>query len=299
MYIKPMTFQEYLVAAEYLDLLEILSNLKPGEKLDTVIQIKLEQLLREYFVLGGMPEVIKNYLEYKDIQQCNIIQLSLLNTFRNDFGKYASRLRHKYLQKIFEKSPQMIGQHFKFSKVDPHMQSRDLRKAMEALKDAGLIHDILNTKANGLPLNSSISEKKFKILFLDIGLVKASSKLDANTMLNEALLLLNQGQLAEQFVGQELLSHSSPYDNQELYYWEREKKTSQAELDYITSINDQILAIEVKSGKIGRLKSLQVFLQNCPAKTVGIRISLHPLGIDKNILSIPLYMIHEMKRLVV
>lgn len=300
LYLKPMTFKEYLLAAGYHNILEILANLTVKNTINPAINHKLEQLLREYFVLGGMPAVINHYIEHKDVQYCNILQLSLLNTFRNDFGKYASKVKHKYLQKIFEQAPVMIDKHFQFSKVDPHMQARDLREALDALKDAGLLYDICATAASGLPLNMTINAKKFKILFLDVGLTKASSNIDAAIMLQKELLLINQGQLVEQFVGQELLAHMPPYTDGKIFYWQRDKHGSTAEIDYITNINDNIIAIEVKSGKTGRLKSLQSFLQDRSAgyNTVGVRISLHPLAFDRGILSIPLYMVHELKRLV-
>jgi uncharacterized protein len=297
LYLKPLSFQEYLQSNGYDALLELLANLTPSETLNTAVEQKLQELLREYFVLGGMPEVIQHYQQQHNWMQVQIIQSSLLTTYRNDFGKYASTTKHKYLQRLFDTVPSMVGQHFQYSKVDPDMQARDLRLALDCLIDAGIVYKVYRTSAAGLPLNAAMSEKKFKLLFLDIGLVKAKSLLDPSLMLQKDLMLLNQGMLVEQFVGQELLAYAQPYYPAEIFYWQRDKEGSKAEVDYVLQANDVILPIEVKAGKTGRLRSLQEFMKE--KKTpFGIRLSLHPLSFEKGILSVPLYMIHELRRLI-
>lgn len=299
MYLKPMTFKEFLLALGYQDLLAQIVNANISTTFNPAVTELLEKLLHLYFVTGGMPEVIQSYIETQDFSQAKIIQLSLLNTFRNDFGKYASIAKHKYLQRIFEKAPGLIAQHFKYSQIDPEMQSRDLKAAIETLQFAGLIYQIWASQATGLPLSALINPKKYKLLFLDIGLVKASSNLDAELMLHKDLMLVNKGNLAEQFVGQELLALAQPYSPGELCYWEREAKGSSAEIDYVVNVGDKIIPIEVKSGKTGTLKSLNYFLQNIAiGKPLGIKISMQPLSLYDNILSIPLYMISELERLV-
>ena len=163
--------------------------------------------------------------------------------------------------------------------------------------NAGVIHQVYSTNAAGLPLNSLINTNKFKLLFVDVGLAKASSFLDPKLMLQEDLMLINRGALVEQFVGQELLAYGAPYLSGQLFYWDREKKGSEAEVDYIINVDDNIIPIEVKSGKTGSLKSIQVFLNDKKAK-FGVRISLKPLSFKNNILSVPLYMIHELPRII-
>lgn len=299
LYLKPMTFKEFLLANNYQDLLEQIVNANLFTVFNTAIINQLEKLLRIYFVTGGMPEVIQSYLQTLDFSQTKIIQLSLLNTFRNDFGKYASIAKHKYLQRLFEKVPSLIAEHFKYSQIDPSMQSRDLKTAIETLQYAGLIYQIWASSASGLPLNALINPKRYKLLFLDIGLVKANSNLDAELMLNENLMLVNKGNLVEQFVGQELIAFAPPYIPSQLCYWERNVKGSCAEVDYVINIDDRIIPIEVKSGKAGTLKSLNYFLKHVLlGKPIGIKISMQPLGMHDNILSIPLYMVSEIERLV-
>lgn len=111
------------------------------------------------------------------------------------------------------------------------------------------------------------------------------------------LVLLHQGMLAEQFVGQELLAYMPCYRNDFLFYWERSKPTSSAEVDFIISVDSMILPIEVKAGATGRLKSLKLFMQE-KNSSVGLRISQNNLSLHDTILSIPLYMISQINRLV-
>ena len=144
-------------------------------------------------------------------------------------------------------------------------------------------------------------EKKFKYCFLDVGLVKRMNQLDASVLLNQDLMLLDQGALAEQFVGQELLAHSDYYEKHQLYFWSRDEQGGRAEIDFLTVIDGQIFPIEVKSGAAGRLRSLHQYLleHDCP---FGIRLSMAPLSFEEKsgskILSVPLYLISELPRLV-
>ena len=103
--------------------------------------------------------------------------------------------------------------------------------------------------------------------------------------------------MAEQFVGQELLAYSSAHDLPQLYYWVRGEKSASSELDFVINVDSKIIPVEVKAGKTGRLKSLQIFLEEKHAD-LGIRISQQPLSLDKKILSVPLYMTGELQRLV-
>ena len=146
-----------------------------------------------------------------------------------------------------------------------------------------------------MPLDATINEKKFKLNFIDVGLVKRCNQLDVALLLSNDFTLLNQGALTEQFVGQELLAYAPAYEKTKLYFWARDERGT-AEIDYVIANKGQIYPIEVKSGKLGRLKSLQQYLQEhtCP---FGVRLSAAPLSLSDRILSIPLYMLSELPRL--
>lgn len=297
LYVKPLSFKEYLKVRGYPQLLDRLHQIQLNEDLNSAVFMQTEALLREYFVTGGMPETVADFIEHKQLNRCQRIQASILETYRNDFGKYARESRHKYLEKMVEKAPGMIATQFRYSIVDPHMKSRDLKYALSDLTDAGLIYPVHSTAAAGLPLSAQINEKKFKLLFLDIGLVQQANGLEAELFLNKDLMQINHGQLVEQFVGQELLAYGPDYQRTALFYWDRDKPGSTAEVDYIINIGDTIIPIEVKAGKTGSLKSLHSFMQ-LKRSPLGVRLSMKPLALMNNVLSVPLFMVHELPRLI-
>ena len=296
-YLKPLSFKEYLVGRGDTQLREWIEKINLNSKVETVVHERLLKLVQEYMVLGGMPAVLQSYFTEHDTGQCMNIQTALLHTYRQDFGKYANKSDHRFLQRIFERVPGLIGETFKYSKVDPEMRSRDLKEALYLLQKAGLIYPVYSTSAAGVPLASLINEKKFKVLFVDIGLVTRAGKLDAELLLNQDVLLVNRGMLAEQFVGQELLAYASRFDDESLYFWAREERSSMAEVDFVTTVGAKIIPIEVKAGTTGHLKSLKMFVEE-KKSIVGVRLSQHPLSLLDGVLSLPLYMVGEVSRLV-
>lgn len=297
LYLKPLSFKEYLSAKGYQELRKFLEQVTWKDSIAEPVHMQLLHLIKEYMIVGGMPEVIKEYLLYEDWIKCQDIQTQLLQTYRNDFGKYAPRTNHKYLQLLFEKAPGLIAETFKFVNVDPEVRSRDLKKALELLRDAGLIHVVYSTAASGLPLVSLINERKFKIIFLDIGLAMRTTGLQSELLFTDNVMLVNRGSLAEQFVGQEFVAYSPDNEESRLYYWTHEKITSQSEVDYVISIDGHIIPVEVKAGATGKLKSLRRFMDEKKIN-FGIRISQHPLSFHDKIVSVPLYLIGEVQRLV-
>ncbi|OGT65423.1 MAG: hypothetical protein A3J38_05815 [Gammaproteobacteria bacterium RIFCSPHIGHO2_12_FULL_45_9] len=296
LYMKPCSFKEFLIASGDHRLLAYLSDVKVSVGVEKPFHDVLLGKCREYFVLGGMPEVLNYYINQKKYLGCEVIQGTILEYYEKDFPKYGEKINIKTLQTIFKKSPSLIGKRLKFSAIDPDIQARDQKPSLVALSNAGLIYPVYHTSANGLPLNATLNEKKFKILFLDLGLLAHASRIDMHSLFTEDLSLLNQGALAEQFVGQEFIAHSENYEKPELYYWEREKKGAQAEIDYVMQLSGHIFPVEVKAGSTGRLKSLRVFMDE-KKLTIGIRISSHNLSFYDGILSVPFYMIHELPRI--
>lgn len=297
LYLKPLSFYEYLVSRNQTKLLEILENVTLKKPFDKFVHDQFLKILREYFLIGGMPSVVSSFLKNGSFLECNIILAGLLETYRSDFPKYSTKGQYKYLQTLFEKAPGLVCQNFKYSHVSQEERSKDLKIALDQLCWAGLLHKIIATNASGIPLQAHVKENKFKLLFLDGGLVNCANKLDLQVTWNLELMQINSGILAEQFVGQELLAYANPYMNSPLYFWARDKKGAMAEVDYILQMGSLILPIEVKAGKTGSLKSLTQFLIEKQAP-FGIRISQHILSFHDRILSVPLYMISQLPRLI-
>jgi predicted AAA+ superfamily ATPase len=297
LYLRPLSFTEYLEASGHTKLKEYLEHVNLKTSIEQPIHEKLMTLIPEYFALGGMPAVLAEYFESKSLLRVQEIQTSILATFRKDFGKYAHRMPHKHLETIFTKAPGLIGQWLKYSTLDPSVSPETLRNAIDKLCDAGLISLVHATSGSGLPLVSHKNKKKRKFLFLDIGLVKRACNLSLEVLMQEDLQLINQGALAEQFVGQELLVTVQAEEANALFSWKREEKSSSAEIDFLVAIDRWIVPIEVKSGSIGALRSLKLFMTEKKIP-LGMRISANNLSLRDSILSIPFYLIEQLPRLV-
>lgn len=296
MHLQPLSFREYLEAHSYTSLNLYLSEVTFQQPFNEVAHQKLLKLVKEYLALGGMPEVHEDFLINHDILSCQNIQTSLLATYRRDFGKYAPHNMHEYLETVFKNAPNLIGQQIKYVDFNREYRSRDLKNAIELLEKAGVLQRIFSTAASGFPLSSTLNEKKFKLVYLDVGLANRNSKIDIMTLLNQEIDFINSGHIMEQYVGQELLAYS-PFDEEpELYFWERDKLGSQAELDYVITRHGKIIPLEVKAGKTGRLKSLRIFMEE-KKSPLGIRISQNPLQYENGILSVPYYLLSEMGRI--
>ncbi len=291
LYLKPLSFEEYLLARGKGSLLKDVL-----EEESAALHVKLIQFVREYFLIGGMPAAVASFCQNQNLEEVSQIHEVLLSTYQADFSKYASSAEQKYLKVLFQGIFQMIAQHFKYSKVDPHIRSRELKIALDHLQWAGLLHQIFASSATGIPLSAQLKKSRFKTIFLDIGLTQHFLQIDPIIVLENHLIQINRGAIAEQFVGQELLAYHSPYQEGQLFYWERDKKGSEAEVDFLYVFDGQIIPIEVKAGPYGKLKSLQSFMES-KKSSIGVRISQKHLSFENGILSVPFYLIGQLSNL--
>ena len=295
-HLGPLSFGEFLTAAGHVALRSHLAGVQLSQPPESQLHEKLLELLRIYLILGGMPSALNAYFENRDWQNTQRIQSSLLQTFRSDFGKYAKTSENKYLLRVFDQAPQLVGNRIKYANIDDECQSRDIKNALQLLELAGIIKTVVATSAAGLPLGAQANEKKFKLIFLDVGLMQNVCGLQSVLTVAKDFLQINAGAVAEQFVGQELSAYADPYQPHRLFFWVRDKKNSSAEVDYVTAIDSQRLPIEVKAGKTGKLRSLRLFLEEKQIP-FGVRFSQEPLSFYAQILSVPLYMVEQLPRL--
>ena len=256
-YLYPLSFGEYLDALGKKSLRkELLSN----RALATPIHKQLLGYLRDYTITGGMPEVVSEFISTGDLIECQNIQSSIIETFMADFSKYAKRHQIKYLTTIFNAIPSQLGRKLKFSNISKLYKSRDLGEALTLLELAGLLIKVHHSSSNGIPLEHEKDHKKFKVIFFDVGLAMRILRVPLQELIiNDDITLVNEGALAEQLVGQEILAYSSCRERAHLYYWHRESKSSNAEVDYVTEKGRDIIPIEVKSGLRGTTRSLNLF----------------------------------------
>ncbi len=287
----PMSFIEFL-KAQNLDLLikAIVEHPDPSVPESEIVHNTALTKLREYFAIGGMPEVVRTWAETEDPMLCSKIQHTIIRSYRQDFSKYAKDHQIQYVNTIFESALQQLGQKFKFSKLPGEYRKRELLPALDLLVKAGIIHKIYQSNGQGIPLGATTDQEHFKIIFLDVGLSQALLDLNlGDWFLNSETAFINKGTLVEAFVGQEILVYSDNNHDPRLYYWQRNAKGSEAEVDYLTQLNGQLIPIEVKSSEGGHLKSMHLFLEAHPKTPYGIRLSTQHYSVYEKIHSYPLY----------
>jgi predicted AAA+ superfamily ATPase len=191
---------------------------------------------------------------------------------------------------LFNEIPSQSGRKFIFSHLSGENRARDLHPALDLLVKADMVHKIYHTAGNGIPLGAEINFKRYKLLFLDIALHQYLLGLHPGESIIHPLdYMINNGALAEVLGGQELAGYSSPLKKSPLYYWHREAKSSNAEVDYLIVHSGNIIPLEIKAGKAGRLKSLQQFLSVHPSTPYGMVFNDNYPAQFEDIKSLPLY----------
>ena len=309
LFMGSMTFEEYLNANNGEQLVHYLEDYSLEESIPESIHSKAMEHLRTYFLIGGMPEVVGTYIESGSFLEADKIKYSILNTFRDDFNKYKGRHDLTNLQEVFDRLGIIVGKKITYKSLLPDGKSYKVEKILKLFENARLLYRAYHSSANGLPLKAEINRKKAKGIFLDIGLYLSINGLSLSSLnMDENLFFSNRGELAEQFIGQHLLYSRPEYMIPEVYYWNREKSQSNAEIDYLLQLNNTILPIEVKSGKTGTLKSLHLFMDQKDLK-LAVRFSTNKPIVemvssslsDSNyrykLITLPLYMVEQTERL--
>ncbi len=258
MHVPPMTFYEYLLAMGNEVAAETLLA-HPREHHEFVAKVLQEQL-RDYFLVGGMPEAVKVYRETQSKLEAFKIHDQIVTSYRADFPKYRPMVNYACLDGVFESACRSAGQQIQYTRLYEHATGFTNHKAFDLLCKAQLINKVRATNPSGVPLGGAVG-KRFKAFMLDIGLMQHECGVDAPLVAQSTdLLAPYRGQLAEQFVAQELVA----WHHQDLYYWSRTAKSANAEVDFLTIRDGAIYPVEVKSGPAGKLKSLHLCLKTYP-----------------------------------
>lgn len=254
------------------------------------IHSRMLDLLGEYLSIGGMPEAVKRWVETKDPLQPLKVLRQIAAAYRQDFEKYAKRVQVKYLEVLFRQVPFIVGKEFAYKEIHGEYRKRELAPALELLERAGIIHLIRHTSGQGIPIGSEVNFDIFKVIYIDVALCQSILGIDVSIWFLRPLEgFENRGEIAESFVGQELLCYGSPQAKADLYFWKRNEKSSSAEVDYLIQQKDQIIPVEVKSGHGSKLRSFHLFLNTHPKSSFGIRFSPLDYSIDQKLDSRPLY----------
>jgi len=255
LHMEPMTFEEFLIANDKELLAEKIKQ--PNIHLSPSVLEIVNNELYKYYIIGGMPECVKIFADTGSLLDPISIQTDLIATFRQDFSKYAGHSDKRCLNSVLSSVASRIGEQIKYSQLAENYSNPTIKKAFELLETARLFTKVRAASPSGLPLGASTSDKKFKAVFLDIGLMSNLNGFYSDrTISKQKLIAAFSGKMAEQFVGQEI--RAATHEN--LYYWSRDARSSSAETDYLIEKEGEILPIEVKSGKSGSLKSLHLLL---------------------------------------
>lgn len=291
LFMYPLNFFEFLEAENETGLIKMIECSDYNNPIDDVFHKRLINRLKTYLITGGMPEVVQKYIDTHDLLQCQNILDELIVTFVDDFAKYKKKAPVERLEEVFRNVALQSGQKFKYSKIDKHLPAAIYKDALNLLVKAGIAVKTHHTSANGLPLGAQINPKKFKVNLFDVGLHQRLMGLNLSGLLvSNDFTVINKGCLAETFTALELLAYGNPRIKQNLFYWHREARNSNAEVDYIFQKNDKIIPIEVKAGTRGQMQSLRLFMEE-KNLNFGIRISLENFSKYEEVRVCPMYAI--------
>lgn len=256
-YLYPFDFFEYLEAKGEKELLNFLKDVSLDDHIPKGIHDTSLKLFYEYTMVGGMPEIVKIFLERNDINYLRNIYSSLFTSYSEDVYKYSSLANSKYLTHVIEQSPLFAGTNITYERFGgSSFKSREMSRAFDILEKVMLVYQVRKTNSKNLPLIEK--RKRSKLLFLDVGLVNYQMGIQDSYLNLKDLNDFYRGRIAEQVVGQNILAQfmNSP---PRIFYWARKKPRGSAEIDFCLNKKGYILGVEVKSGKSGRLKSLFSF----------------------------------------
>lgn len=285
MFMFPMTFDEFLVANGEQILLNARNDASSNNPLPELLYRKLIGLMRTFLLVGGMPEAVAKWVETHDYLACQEVQDDIVVSYEDDFSKYKKKVEPALLRQTLRSAAVQITKKFVYSMVASGNKTAEVKKALEMLIKAGLLIPVTHTDANGLPLGSESDMSYRKMLLLDTGLCLRIlnmstgdiSELTTKILTDDISNLVKKGPMAEMVAGLELLHYRTPNIRHELFYWMRQAKNSQAEVDYMTSYKQAVLPIEVKAGTQGGMKSLWILMREKGLRK-AVRTSLENFG---------------------
>ena len=281
----PLSYIEFLIAmGEELMADKLLSMDKP-EPLPDILHEKMLEHLKMYLYLGGMPEVLQDYLDNQDIASVRKIQIEILEAYQRDFSKYTDKIQTIKTSELWNSIPQQLAKEnkkFKYSDIRKHTRAATFEQTIEWLKMAGLVHVVYNISVPKLPLAGYADYSKFKIYLHDTGLLAAMLNISSEIIVEPTKIFSEyNGAFIENYVAQQLVTHG----HKELFYW---TSKSDAEVDFTLQIRDDIFPVEVKSGTSKNLKSLRSYADKYNPKLI-YRVSPRNFIQSGDFINIPLY----------
>lgn len=282
--IYPMNFEEFLLAKGEIEAYKLLTS--RDFSVINLLHDKFVDLLRQYYYVGGMPEVVKKYVETGALQEVRRIQNEILHGYERDFSKHAPKEQVPRIRMVWKSIPSQLfkdNKKFIYGALRKGARANDFEMAIQWLVDAGLLYKVSRCTKPALPLDIYEDLAAFKLYMVDLGLLGAMVGTEPSQILiNNAAFTEYKGGLTEQYVLQQMKSHGvSP-----IYYHKTDD--SRLELDFVIQRQAHLLPIEVKAEGNVRANSLSTLLKNTPSLT-AVRYSMLPYKEQGQLTNIPLY----------
>ena len=282
----PMTFSEFLIADGSSNLVDVMRQTKKINEIPKLFEDMLIEKLKVFYIIGGMPEAVYSWVNYKDIEKVNKIQKNILDSYENDFSKHTDANEANKISLIWNGIPSQLAKEnkkFVYQVVKEGARAREYEGALNWLNDANLISKCYLVNKCAFPLKAYYDLSAYKIYMNDVGLLRRMSNLDSRIILEGDRLFNDfKGSFTENYVANTL---SYLFDEAPNYY-----TFDRNEIDFVVQINNDIIPIEVKSGKSTNNNSLTKYNAKNDNK-VSLRFSLNNLSKDGKIVNIPLYFI--------
>lgn len=279
-----LSFSEFLAAIGQESFASLLE--KKDWSLIATFRSKFVDFLKQYYFVGGMPEVVNAFVERKDYAVVRQLQQNILDSYDRDFSKHAPIAEVPRIRMVWRSVPSQLAKEnrkFIYGVVKEGARAKDFELAIEWLIDAGLIYKINRVKKSGIPLSAYEDFSAFKLFMLDTGLLGAMSGLPAQALLDGSALFSDfKGAITEQYVLQQLKSKKGL----NIYYWSSD--SSRGELDFLLQRDMDIIPIEVKAEENLQSKSLRVFVEKNTGLH-GIRFSMSNYREQEWMTNYPLY----------
>ena len=289
----PMSFSEFLIADGCGNLVEYMKSLKDIESIPTIFFEQLEEKLKAYFIIGGMPEAVNVWVNEKNIELVNIVQENILRAYESDFSKHTLNSEANKISLIWNSIPSQLAKEnkkFLYQTIKEGARAREYENALNWLNDANLIYKIYNVNNVKFPLKAYTDLSAFKIYMNDIGLLRKMSNLDSKIVVEgDKLFQEFKGAFTENYV---LNALCNLFDNVPYYF-----TFDRHEIDFVIQYKNNIIPIEVKANRNVNNISLTRYNEKYD-NDKSIRLSMNNLKKDGKIVNIPLFLIEYMEKFI-
>ena len=262
LYMYPFSFVEFMNAQGLGLQMEAVQNAGPDQPLVDALHKQLNDQVRSYLLVGGMPEAVSTWVETHDYLACAYVHNDIMETYQDDFNKYKKRISPELLRKVLRSVARQCGTKFIYNRADEESRSDKVKQALHKLTLAGLVTPVTHTAADGVPLGAQENERSIKYLFLDTGLLLTWQGIPASDILLASDVdLVNKGPIAEVLAGLEMMKNKDCFQRAEMFYWQHESKNANAEVDYLDTRSGIVLPVEVKASTQGSMQSLYLFMR--------------------------------------